>query len=73
MGLAFAALIYVVCFSGSIAVFTYEFTRWEQPERPVLHAVSPAAADAAFRAEVLGKLKELARNPAVATASQIAA
>lgn len=56
LGLAFAALIYVVCFSGSIAVFTYEFTRWEQPERPVLHQVSPAAADAAFRAV-------LAKNP----------
>ncbi len=56
LGLAFAALIYVVCFSGSIAVFTYEFIRWEQPARPVLHAVSPQAADAAFRAV-------LAKNP----------
>jgi uncharacterized iron-regulated membrane protein len=47
LGLAFAALIYLVCFSGSIAVFTQEFTRWEQPAGPVLHrGVSPQAADA---------------------------
>jgi uncharacterized iron-regulated membrane protein len=56
LGLAFAALIYLVCFSGSIAVFTYEFNRWEQPAGPVLHEASPQAADAAFRAV-------LAKNP----------
>jgi len=54
LGLAFAALIYLVCFSGSIAVFTQEFGRWEQPAGPVLHAVTPQAADAAYR-EVLAK------------------
>ena len=32
-----------------------------------------AAANAAFRAELLGKFIELAKNPAVATASQITA
>jgi len=56
LGLAFAALIYLVCFSGSIAVFTYEFNRWEQPAGPVLHEASPQAANAAFRAV-------LAKNP----------
>lgn len=56
LGLAFAALIYLVCFSGSIAVFTYEFNRWEQPAGPLLHDASSQAADAAFRAA-------LARNP----------
>lgn len=50
LGLAFAALIYLVCFSGSVAVFTQEFTRWEQPQGPVLHAVSPQAVDAAVQA-----------------------
>jgi uncharacterized iron-regulated membrane protein len=49
LGLAFAALIYLVCFSGSIAVFTQEFTRWEQPAGPVLHDTSPQAVDRAFR------------------------
>ena len=56
LGLAFAALIYLVCFSGSIAVFTQEYGRWEQPAGPVLHDASPQAADAAFRAV-------LAKNP----------
>ena len=50
LGLAFAALIYLVCFSGSVAVFTYEYGRWEQPAGPLLHEVSPEAADAAFAA-----------------------
>ena len=50
LGLAFAALIYLVCFSGSVAVFTQEFTRWERPEGPVLHAVSPGAVNAAVQA-----------------------
>ena len=50
LGLAFAALIYLVCFSGSIAVFTQEFSRWEQPQGPALYAVSPRAADAAVQA-----------------------
>ena len=56
LGLAFAALIYLVCFSGSVAVFTYEFNRWEQPAGPVLHDAAPSAVDAAFRAA-------LAKNP----------
>jgi len=58
LGLAFAALIYLVCFSGSIAVFTQEFARWEQPAGPVLSAVSPQAADAAVH-------ETLARTPKV--------
>ncbi|PIC00871.1 PepSY domain-containing protein [Caulobacter sp. X] len=56
LGLAFAALIYLVCFSGSIAVFTQEFERWEQPAGPVLRAVSPHAVNAAVQDAV-------ARNP----------
>ncbi|KRA61192.1 peptidase [Caulobacter sp. Root656] len=56
LGLAFAALIYLVCFSGSIAVFTQEYGRWEQPAGPILTQASPEAADAAFRAV-------LAKNP----------
>jgi uncharacterized iron-regulated membrane protein len=56
LGLAFAALIYLVCFSGSIAVFTQEYGRWEQPAGPVLSQASPQAADAAFRTV-------LAKNP----------
>jgi uncharacterized iron-regulated membrane protein len=43
LGLAFAALIYLVCFSGSVAVFAREFQRWEQADVPALTAVTPAA------------------------------
>ncbi|ATQ43188.1 PepSY-associated TM helix domain-containing protein [Caulobacter mirabilis] len=43
LGLAFAALIYLVCFSGSIAVLANEFKRWEQPDAPQLTRVEPAA------------------------------
>ena len=57
LGLAFAALIYLVCFSGSIAVFTQEYTRWEQPAGPVLQHTTPQAVDRAFR-------QALAINPA---------
>lgn len=57
LGLAFAALIYLVCFSGSVAVFTQEFGRWEQPEGPVLHAASPQAVDAAVK-EALTKIPQ---------------
>lgn len=32
LGLAFAALIYLVCFSGSVAVLVDEFRRWERPD-----------------------------------------
>lgn len=50
LGLAFAALIYLVCFSGSVAVFTREFERWEQPQGPVLRSASPEAVSRAVAA-----------------------
>lgn len=50
LGLAFAALIYLVCFSGTVAVFTQEFQRWERPATPVLDKVEPAAVQAAVAA-----------------------
>ena len=49
LGLAFAALIYLVCFSGSIAVFANEFHRWEDPAAARLTAITPAAAETALR------------------------
>lgn len=36
LGIAFAALIYIVCFSGTVLVFMHDFQRWEQPDGPVL-------------------------------------
>jgi len=32
LGLALAGLLYVICFSGGLAVFHEEFDRWEQPQ-----------------------------------------
>ncbi|ESQ85462.1 PepSY-associated TM helix domain-containing protein [Asticcacaulis benevestitus] len=49
LGLAFAALIWLVCFTGSVCVFTQEFARWEQPVAPLSAAVTPEAANTAFQ------------------------
>jgi uncharacterized iron-regulated membrane protein len=51
LGLAFAALIYVVCISGALSVFLFELHRWEQPNAPlVAHTPAPDAIAAAVRA-----------------------
>lgn len=36
LGIGFAALILLVCFSGTLAVFHEEFLRWEQPTAPMV-------------------------------------
>jgi uncharacterized iron-regulated membrane protein len=44
LGIAFAALIYIVCLTGTLVVFLHELQRWEQPDAPVVTApVSPEA------------------------------
>lgn len=51
LGLAFAALIYIVCLTGTLCVFLHEFHRWEQPDAPVLAGpMRPAAITAATQA-----------------------
>jgi uncharacterized iron-regulated membrane protein len=51
LGLAFAALIYIVCLSGTLTVFMYEFQRWEQPDAPLIHTpVTPQVVNAAVQA-----------------------
>lgn len=50
LGLAFAALIYLVCFSGTVAVFAHEFERWEHPTAPMTQAVAPDAVQRAMAA-----------------------
>ncbi|MEO0421560.1 MAG: PepSY-associated TM helix domain-containing protein [Pseudomonadota bacterium] len=40
LGLALAALIYLVALSGTILVFERELSRWEQPEGPVVVEIS---------------------------------
>lgn len=43
LGLALAALMYLVCVTGAIAVFYADFERWEQPGVPEMTQVSPEA------------------------------
>lgn len=62
LGIAFAALIYVVCLTGTLAVFLHELYRWEQPDAPIVTtALTPeavaTAVDGAYR-------KALAANAA---------
>ncbi|MBK5920220.1 hypothetical protein CCR80_04090 [Rhodothalassium salexigens] len=56
IGLAISALLYVLCVTGSLAVFQAEWQRWEQPAVSEFATVSPAAAERAARAM-------LARDP----------
>ena len=61
--LAFAALIYVVCLSGTLAVFLHEFQRWEAPDAPVLErAPAPEAIAAAVAAPVCAGLADNAAH-----------
>ncbi|CAN5407738.1 hypothetical protein BH10PSE4_BH10PSE4_17620 [soil metagenome] len=46
LGLVAAALIYIVCLSGTVAVFLNELKLWEQPAAPQLTQVSPQAVQA---------------------------
>lgn len=43
LGLAFAAILYLVCLTGALAVFVHEFERWENPWAPRVERVSAAA------------------------------
>ncbi|HEV2600626.1 PepSY-associated TM helix domain-containing protein [Sphingopyxis sp.] len=52
LGLAFAALIYLICLSGSIAVFAHEFQRWESAAAPQLTEASPDAVQTAFEGAI---------------------
>ncbi len=49
LGLAFAAIIYLVCLTGTIAVFAHDIARWEQPDAPSITAFAPGALDRAVR------------------------
>jgi len=44
LGIAFAALIYIVCLSGTVVVFLHELQRWEQPDAPVVEGPLPPEA-----------------------------
>jgi uncharacterized iron-regulated membrane protein len=44
LGLAFAAIIYIVCLTGTIAVFAPDLERWEIPATPMVANLSDASA-----------------------------
>lgn len=48
LGLAFAAAIYLVCLTGTVAVFAHEFQRWENPALAPVNEVSPEAVQRAL-------------------------
>lgn len=50
LGLAFAGLLYLVCLTGTIAVFTNEFQRWENPQAERVETMSAEAVQTAYRA-----------------------
>lgn len=50
LGLAFAALIYVVCLSGTLCVFVLELHRWEQPNVALVDELTPEAVGNVLRA-----------------------
>lgn len=50
LGLAFAALLYLIYLTGTIAVFANEFQRWENPAVKHMETMSGEAAQAAYRA-----------------------
>ncbi len=50
LGLAFGALIYLVCLTGTLAVFVNELQVWEQADAPVVTAPDAAAIDRAAHA-----------------------
>ncbi|WP_165185909.1 PepSY-associated TM helix domain-containing protein [Caulobacter soli] len=46
LGLVAAALIYIVCLSGTVAVFLNELKMWEEPAAPTMTTASPQAVQA---------------------------
>jgi uncharacterized iron-regulated membrane protein len=48
LGLAFAAAIYLVCLTGTVAVFAHELQRWENPSIPPMASASPEAVQTAL-------------------------
>lgn len=68
LGLAFAAAIYLVCLSGTLAVFAREFQRWENPHAPHVAVASADAIQAAMtgaRARVGGTIEHAYIYPAM--------
>lgn len=61
IGLSVAAVMYLICLTGSIAVFYAEFERWEKPSIPEMSQASP---EAIARAVAYTRAKLTAENAA---------
>lgn len=55
MGIAIGALMYWVCLSGTLAVLSHEFERWETPEVSEYTEVNPEAIETAYRSFMEGQ------------------
>jgi len=62
LGIAFAALIYIVCLTGTLTVFMHELKRWEQPDAPRIDG--SLTSEAASKAVESAYRKALALNAA---------
>ncbi|GGD51339.1 PepSY-associated TM helix domain-containing protein [Lacimicrobium alkaliphilum] len=52
VGVFLSALLFLVCFSGTLAVFHQEFERWEQPGIPEMNTTDAATVEKAMNAFV---------------------
>ena len=50
MAVSVCAILYILCFTGSVLVFKDEIELWEQIDEPVVNTISPAAAQKAIEA-----------------------
>ncbi|MGH8167919.1 MAG: PepSY domain-containing protein, partial [Woeseiaceae bacterium] len=57
LGIMVGGLMYLVCLSGTLAVFSEEFERWEQPYVDEFRDVDPQVADAAFNAALASDIR----------------
>lgn len=52
LGLVAGALIYLICLTGTVAVFAPDLERWEQPDAPEFAQIAPGALNRASQAGV---------------------
>ncbi|WP_298440368.1 PepSY-associated TM helix domain-containing protein [uncultured Ferrimonas sp.] len=58
IGLLVGALMYLICISGSIAVFYPELERWEQPQIPEFQQMAPQAIQQGFSQHLAGLARD---------------
>lgn len=66
LGICVAFILYIVCFSGTFALFSAELTRWENPNLPVAYQGQPQSVDAQYTKFMQG-FPDTAKVPLVIT------